>query len=163
MFWQSPCTIQRQIHQDSQLEQHDFRQLMMTQLGSMKTRILYIFFLMLGAIATSACQKKCQQPGAALTTFTDQEFRLVNTTDPTVKSLTNTNFETITFFKNYTGEVHKVQNNERFNDPALVFNYNVDPVSKRIRLQFSTPPSGGNNGQATRSIVTGKQIGRAHV
>jgi len=98
--------------------------------------------LLLATLLSTGCQKKCQQPSAQkLRTFIDQEFRVVETTDPNFRNLTNTNFIIMVFRINYAGEVFKVENNDRFNNPALIFNFDVNPSSQLIRLQYMTPAS----------------------
>jgi len=94
------------------------------------------------------CQKKCQPPSQeAFKSFVDQEWRLVETTNPQIRDLTNTNFIIMTFGINFTGQVFKVVNNDRFDNPVLVFKYNVDPEQKLIRAVYSTPPPEGQEGE----------------
>ncbi len=122
---------------------------------SISIRSLYIWLALLSVICFPACQQLCQQPGQALTTITNQQFRLVSTTDPSVQNLSNTNFEIIQFSNNYTGSVFKVQNNEEFNTPALTFTYNVSPSTNQLSLTFSEPAdnSGGGDGVSTPTQV----------
>lgn len=98
--------------------------------------------LLLLLAVTAGCQKKCQQNTETLRTFVDQEFRLVQSTDPeTRKDLTNTNFLIMVFKIDYYGELYRVENNSKFNDPVLLLRYNPDPENKLIQVQFYEPPS----------------------
>lgn len=106
-----------------------------------------IFFL--STLLVLGCQANCQPSSGPLGSLTEKEYRLVETSDPTVKNLTNTNFVTMIFHNNYTGEVHKVQDNNRFNNPALVFSFNIDPEQKKIKIQYTTPQQEGQDGAKT--------------
>lgn len=108
------------------------------------------FPLLMGALMllASACQKKCQP--AATTNFksvTAKQWRLVETTDPSpeFKKLTKTTFLIFTFDITYTGTVLKVLNNVKFNGPAQVFNYTIDPDSGKLRIEYKDPPAQTEN------------------
>jgi len=99
------------------------------------------FALLALAVALTGCQKKCQQNSETLRTIIDTEFRLVQSSDPQVSNLTNTNFVIMVFKIDYTGEMFRVENNSRFNDPVLIFRYNVDPQRKLIQVQYYELPT----------------------
>jgi hypothetical protein len=123
------------------------------------------FLVTLGLVfLATGCQMKCQQLTEQLTSLSDKELRMAETTDPTVRDLTNTNFITMSFFNNYTGEVHKVQNNNRFNAAALVFTYNVNPDQKTLKIQYSTPATEDNgSGSGSGGSSGGDPVGNPKV
>lgn len=103
-----------------------------------------------GLMLVVGCAKKCQQPATEVfRTFIDQEWRLVETNNPQFGDLSNVTFITMTWKINFTGEVFKVENNDKFNTPALQFIYNVDVDQKLMKLQYKEPPSQGENGESS--------------
>jgi hypothetical protein len=123
------------------------------------TSFVKVLAVLSGLLWFSACAVNCQPAGAPLTTITNQQFRLISSSDPTLQNVTNTNFITITFSANYTGQVQKVQNNNLFNNPALVFSYNIDPNSNTLKIQYSTPPTNDQSGGGSSSDSGGTQVG----
>jgi len=107
--------------------------------------VLLCLLLLLGA----ACQKKCQQPrDTPFTTFTDQEWRLIESTSPKLnRSLNRSTFIIMVFRRNYTGEIFKVENNDRFEDPVQTFVYNIDPERKLIRVEYVQPQVEGSQAE----------------
>lgn len=104
------------------------------------------------------CQKKCQPEGEALRTFVDQEFRLVSSTDPQVKDLTNTNFQIMVFKVDFKGQIFRVENNTKYDSPAALFAYNVDPKKQILQIQYYKPPTEEAPGDGT----FGDKIGAVH-
>lgn len=117
-----------------------------------------LFSLLSLVVWLPACQKKCQQNTQRLTTFVDQEFRLVQTNDPKIsKDLTNTNFLIFSFKIDYTGAVSRVEDNSRYNNPTSLIRYNVDPAQKLIKVIYYNPPEEGS------TSPLGEQIGKEHI
>lgn len=123
----------------------------------LQLRISAYFALMALVVFLPACQKKCQQNTERLTTFVDKEFRLVQTNDPQIsKDLTNTNFLIFSFKIDYTGQISRVEDNSRYNNPAKLMRYNVDPERKLIRVQYYDPPAENSNS------AVGDPVGGVH-
>ena len=115
-----------------------------------RTHIIFLAVLAALSFMVAACQKKCQASGEPLKTFIDQELRVAETNDPSVKKeLTNTNFLIMVFKINYTGEVFRVENNDKYDNPVRLFRYNVDPQRKMLRIQYYEPPSEESPGDGT--------------
>ena len=75
-------------------------------------------------LALTACVKpRCQDPvEEAFTTFTEQEWRLVDTTDLAISpNLSNFTFETITFELNFEGVRQPWVNNQEVEDQDQPF------------------------------------------
>jgi hypothetical protein len=109
-------------------------------------------------LVSTGCQKLCQQPATqAFTSITQTQWRLVSTTDPKVSpNLTNFTFLIWTFSTNFTGQILKVINNEQYNNPVFTFQFNVDPSSNIILIDYQTPATATTNanGQATAGTPT---------
>lgn len=116
----------------------------------------FLFVLALWGLMP-ACQKKCQQAGERLQTIIDKEFRLVQSNDPQVKDLTKTNFLIMVFRINFTGEVFRVENNDRYDNAVLTFKYNIDPERKLIRVQYYKPA-----GEEAEGAEVGEAQGKVH-
>ena len=120
------------------------------------TPLLIPLLILLGVVA---CDKKCQAPAEQrYKTFVDEKWRLVETTDPDpgMKSLSNTNFLIMTFTKEYTVAVNRVENNKEFETPVLVGEYNVDPSRQLLNVVYQTPqaePEGGESGTTTQATA----------
>ena len=120
-------------------------------LGSLMALILLV--------GTVACQKKCQPTGQPLTGLTGTDFRLIDTNDPQFKTLTQTNFIIMNFDDRYKGNVYRVENNEKYDNPALTFEYNVDPTRKEIRLQYYKPAQAAASGGGQAAATPGDAVG----
>lgn len=106
------------------------------------TASLLIFLLHL-----SGCAKKCQAPATEkFKTVTGQQWRLVETTDPSpdFKALSKSTFLIFQFGVDYKGSVNLVQNNTQFDTPVKTFLYNIDVQSGEMRLKYDgAPPAEG--------------------
>jgi hypothetical protein len=133
-----------------------------------KASVVASFFLaiifMLGALG--ACQKKCQAPPVEpFKTVTEQQWRLVETSDPNpqFRTLSRTNFLIMTFKRNFTGDIKRVENNDLYETPVATFKYNVDSDLHRIRMemmivQASLPTDKGGGGGTEQQQSQGGQV-----
>jgi hypothetical protein len=116
-----------------------------------KNAQLLIGTLGIGLGCVISCQQLCQPPGGPFTTFTGQQWRLVSTTNPSITNLSNTDFEMIQFNVDFTGQINRVQDNQEITTPLYTFQYNVDPTSNTLKVQYTIPSGGGDGGTGSSS------------
>ena len=119
-----------------------------------------VFIMFTSLVMVVGCGAKCQPPVTTpFTTFIDQEWRVVESSNPQVaKDLSNVNFITMTFKINFTGAVNKVENNDKLNQAALTFIYNVDVDQKLIKLQYSSTAAASQDGSAGAVTPVGSVV-----
>jgi hypothetical protein len=125
----------------------------------MNTAIAKIASLLsLGALLVllPGCQKKCQPPVTErFQTLSETQWRLVETTDRSVKGLDRFNFLIYNFARNFSGNIQQVRYNDLFETPFKTFNWNVNPDSGELVLRYQeiAPPAtdGTQSGGGTTS------------
>jgi len=102
-------------------------------------------FLGLLLLLTAGC-KRCQEsPEVPFTTFVEQEWRLVETSDQAASE--NLNCFTFMIFvlnRNFKGEIRPVINNEELEEQAITFDYRVFAEEKVIEITSLSQSSGEN-------------------
>ena len=92
-------------------------------------------------LLTSCSTRKCQ-PTEAVTTFLNQEFRLVASNNPVYqRTLTNFSFPIISFSSTFRVSVFEVKNNFRLSAQTLGGEYTFDPVNMILTIQYTIPPT----------------------
>jgi hypothetical protein len=127
-------------------------------------RIIVSAQLLVGTVLVAvgclvSCQQLCQSPGGPYTTFTGQQWRLVSTTNPSITGLSNTNFEMMQFAVDFTGSINRVQDNQEITTPLYTFQYNVDPTSNTLKVQYTIPTGGGDGGLGNSAGDVGNSSG----
>lgn len=113
-------------------------------------RLLFIIFIL------NACNKpQCEPlPSTNFSSITDTKWRLIKTTDPNLSSsIDNFNFYIFQFNDNFTGSVFQVENNQEITNPVETFNYVINPQSKIIEIEYTTPSSQGSSTQNQTSTI----------
>jgi hypothetical protein len=114
-------------------------------------------FLCLAGVALAlslllvGCQKKCQPPVTQkFQTLAETQWRLVETSDTSVKGLDRFNFLIYNFARNFSGNIQQVRYNDLFETPFKTFNWNINPDTQQlvIRYQDIAPPAEGTATQA---------------
>lgn len=122
----------------------------------MSKQLVYILVTVtVWTLAVGCGRPKCQSPPEQpFQTFTETQWRLVETNDPNpgFSKLSLTHFQIYTFKRNYTGDIKIVKNNDLYPTPVATFIYDVDPDGKRVRLEItenSVEIVPGENGEQT--------------
>lgn len=107
--------------------------------------------------ALTGCQKKCQAPVTQkFQTLAETQWRLVETSDASVKNLDRFNFLIYNFARNFSGNIQQVRYNDLFETPFKTFNWNINPDTQQlvIRYQDIAPPVEGEGTGSSRASAT---------
>jgi len=105
---------------------------------------MLILALFIQGCGLPRCQPDLEATPESLTAV---EWRLVETTDSQVApNLDMFNFLTMQFGTNLRGSVFRVVDNDKANDPILSFVYVADADNQIIRVQYTDPASGQQQG-----------------
>jgi len=115
--------------------------------------------LVLAMALVGACGKKCQPPVTQkFQTLSETQWRLVETSDSSVKNLDRFNFLIYNFSRNFSGNIQQVRYNDLFETPFKTFNWNINPDTQQlvIRYQDIAPPADGSTSRqgATDSLYS---------
>lgn len=110
---------------------------------SKHSRLLQAALLILFSVLAIGCGKKCQQNTTLYKTVTATEWRLAETTDPALaQNLTKFNFLIAAFGKNFTGALYQVVDNEKKNNPAAPFTFNVSTADRQLEITYQSNETG---------------------
>ncbi len=111
-------------------------------------RLVFAAVLFVTATSTTGCLQKCQQPELqSFRSVVDAQWRLVESTDPAVAGeLDRFNFLIVTFGRNNSGTVHKVVDNDQYNDPVMTLQWVPEPSSKLLRIKYTLTEDGSDQG-----------------
>lgn len=84
---------------------------------------------------------------------------MVESNDPALRTtLTKVNFFIMVFKINFTGQIFRVENNDRIDDPQREFGFDVDVDSKLIKVQYYFPKTTDEQGKEVPGEKDGTPI-----